>query len=76
MVHILLSFLKLRPWFFCNKLLYREEKYGDWKDIKNISEDFDVMCDVVLNHGSVKSEWFQNFINGNGDGANYFYTRC
>ena len=51
-----------------------EEKYGDWKDIKNISEDFDVMCDVVLNHGSVKSEWFQNFINGNGDGANYFYT--
>ena len=51
-----------------------EEKYGDWKDIKNISGDFDVMCDVVLNHGSVKSEWFQNFINGNGDGANYFYT--
>ena len=51
-----------------------EEKYGDWKDIKNISGNFDVMCDVVLNHGSVKSEWFQNFINGNGDGANYFYT--
>ena len=25
-----------------------EEKYGDWKDIKNISGDFDVMCDVFL----------------------------
>ena len=38
-----------------------DSKYGNW--VKKIASDFDVMYDVVLNHGSAKSDWFQNFIN-------------
>jgi sucrose phosphorylase len=37
---------------------------GTWQDILNIKKDFNLMFDVVLNHVSSKSSWFQEFLNG------------
>ena len=32
------------------------------------------MSDMVINHGSSKSEWFKNFLSGKGKGSNYFLS--
>jgi len=45
---------------------------GDWSDIEAIATTTDLMADLVLNHGSAASEWFQNFIAGSGPGHDYF----
>ena len=34
---------------------------GGWQDVSAIAEDFKVMADVVLNHCSARSNWFENF---------------
>ena len=46
--------------------------YGDWEDIKAFQEDFRVMADLVLNHCSSESKWFQNFLRGQEPGKDYF----
>ena len=51
-----------------------DSKYGSWDEVKKLALDFDVMYDVVLNHGSAKSGWFQNFLNCEGLGSDFFYT--
>ena len=51
-----------------------DSKYGSWDEVKKLALDFNVMYDVVLNHGSSKSDWFQNFLNCEGFGSNFFYT--
>lgn len=50
------------------------EALGDWDDIKAITEDYRVMSDVVINHCSSRSAWFENFIKGEGPGSDFFYT--
>ena len=45
---------------------------GNWGDIESISKQFRIMADLVINHCSVKSEWFENFIKGEGNGHDYF----
>jgi len=35
---------------------------GGWEDIEHLGQKYDLMADLVLNHISVKSEWFQNFL--------------
>ncbi|MFT5882067.1 MAG: sucrose phosphorylase [Crocinitomicaceae bacterium] len=45
---------------------------GSWKDIRAISEDFDMMADLVINHCSSESQWFKNFIQGEDPGKDYF----
>lgn len=47
---------------------------GDWDDIEAIASDYRLMADLVINHGSSSSEWFHNFIKGEGPGHDYFYT--
>lgn len=47
---------------------------GDWPDIESLAQDYRVMADLVINHASSSSEWFKNFIKGNGYGHDYFYT--
>ncbi|MCP4113204.1 MAG: sugar phosphorylase [Desulfobacteraceae bacterium] len=37
---------------------------GSWEDIKSVGKDFQLMFDLVLNHISAKSEWFQNYLDG------------
>jgi sucrose phosphorylase len=47
---------------------------GDWQDINALAKDYRLMADLVINHGSSSSQWFQNFIAGQGEGHDYFYT--
>lgn len=50
------------------------EKLGEWEDIEAIANDYRLMADLVINHGSSSSNWFQNFIKGEGEGHDYYYT--
>lgn len=45
---------------------------GNWNDIKNLGENFDLMADLIINHVSSKSEWFQNFLQQSGKGNDFF----
>ncbi|MGB3725945.1 MAG: sugar phosphorylase [Glaciecola sp.] len=47
---------------------------GNWDDICKISDEFGLMVDLVVNHCSARSVWFQNFINQEGSGKDFFYT--
>lgn len=47
---------------------------GDWEDIRSITASYRVMADLVINHASSSGRWFQNFIHGEGEGHDYFYT--
>lgn len=49
------------------------EALGDWNDIEAITQDYRVMSDVVINHCSARSAWFENFIKGEGPGSDFFY---
>ena len=74
-IHILPFFPSSSDQGFSVKDYYSVDKnFGSWDDIKRISQKFSVMGDVVLNHGSSKSKWFENFLNGSGPGSKYFLT--
>ena len=45
---------------------------GSWQDIQAIGEDFDLMFDLVLNHTSSQSEWYQQYMNGVAPYRDYF----
>lgn len=49
-----------------------KDEFGDWDDIEMISKDFGLMFDLVVNHVSQKSMWFQQFLKGNKEYENYF----
>ncbi len=38
-------------------------RLGSWDDIRQIAGAFDLMVDLVLNHISAKSDWFQRYLN-------------
>lgn len=39
-----------------------DENLGTWEDIKKIGNDYKLMCDLVINHASSQSNWFQEFL--------------
>jgi len=45
---------------------------GDWADIERLGHNFRLMFDAVINHISVHSGWFQEFLKGNPEFADYF----
>lgn len=45
---------------------------GGWKDIEAIARDFDLMADLVINHVSSRSRWFENYKQGRHPGLDYF----
>ena len=47
---------------------------GEWEDISAIAGDYRLMGDLVINHGSSQSEWFENFKLGRDPGRGYFMT--
>lgn len=53
---------------------YREVKaeYGKWDDITRLGRDFGLAFDLVLNHCSVGSSWFRDFLLGIAPGRHYF----
>jgi len=50
------------------------EALGDWSHIQDIAVDYRLMGDLVVNHCSSRSLWFQNFIKGEGPGHDYFFV--
>lgn len=50
------------------------ESLGDWNDIEDIAADYRLMSDLVINHCSARSPWFENFIKGRDPGRNFFVT--
>ncbi len=50
------------------------EALGEWQDIQEIGERYRLMSDLVLNHCSSRSQWFENFKKGVEPGADYFFT--
>ncbi|WP_116367433.1 sugar phosphorylase [Parahaliea mediterranea] len=50
------------------------EALGDWGDIGAIAEGYDLMADLVINHCSSRSLWFENFLKGQAPGRGYFFT--
>jgi sucrose phosphorylase len=47
---------------------------GDWEDIRNLKNKYKLMFDLVINHISKESRWFQNFLQGKSPGKDYFIT--
>ncbi len=45
---------------------------GDWQDVSAIARDFDLMADLVINHCSSRSQWFENFKQRRDPGQDYF----
>mgnify|MGYP005993279545 CR=1 FL=1 len=50
------------------------ESLGSWQDIQNIAADFHLMSDLVINHCSSRSRWFENFKQSLHPGKDYFVT--
>ncbi|MDG2137195.1 MAG: alpha-amylase family glycosyl hydrolase, partial [Luminiphilus sp.] len=50
------------------------ESLGDWPDLTRIAVDYRLMADLVLNHCSSRSIWFENFRRGIHPGADYFFV--
>ncbi|MFQ3249716.1 MAG: sucrose phosphorylase [Glaciecola sp.] len=50
------------------------QSLGDWNDIEAISEQYGLMTDLVVNHCSARSQWFENFCKQDGVGNDYFFT--
>lgn len=43
---------------------------GSWENIKELSNDFELMFDFVLNHISAKSQWFQKYLDNDEEFKN------
>lgn len=49
------------------------ESHGNWEDIERIAGDFKLMADLVINHMSARSRWFENFRKRVDPGKDYFF---
>ena len=45
---------------------------GQWSQISQIADHYRLMADIVINHVSSQSQWFQNYRDGVEPGATYF----
>ncbi|GLP95570.1 sugar phosphorylase [Paraferrimonas sedimenticola] len=48
------------------------DSLGDWNDIRAIGERWDLMADLVINHCSARSGWFENFRHNRDPGRGFF----
>lgn len=51
-----------------------DDKLGDWSDVEAIADEYKLMADLVINHGSSKSDWFQQFLSDEAPGKDYYAT--
>ncbi|WP_375192069.1 sugar phosphorylase [Marinobacter sp.] len=49
------------------------ESHGAWEDIERIAGDYKLMADLVINHMSARSRWFENFRKRVEPGKDYFF---
>ncbi|MEL0036622.1 MAG: alpha-amylase family glycosyl hydrolase, partial [Gammaproteobacteria bacterium] len=73
-VHILPFF----PWssddgFSVIHYLMVNESLGDWSDIERISRKYKLMADLVINHCSSRSRWFEQYKQRELPGKDYFF---
>ena len=47
---------------------------GSWEDISLLSKDYRVMADIVINHASKQSEYFQEFVRGSYEYKDFFIS--
>ena len=47
---------------------------GNWQDIERFRQNFFLMFDAVINHTSVQSDWFQEFLRGDPRYRDYFIS--
>jgi glycosidase len=45
---------------------------GTWTDVERLGQDFSLMFDAVINHISRESAWFQHFLAGDPEYADWF----
>lgn len=74
-VHI----LPFYPWssddgFAVIDYLRVNETLGDWDDVLAIGAKYTLMADLVINHCSGSSLWFENFLHNREPGKDYFAT--
>ncbi|MHB8899405.1 MAG: alpha-amylase family glycosyl hydrolase, partial [Thermoguttaceae bacterium] len=50
-----------------------EPTLGDWDDLRALGYNFDLMLDLVLNHVSQRSRWFEEYLSGEEPGVRYFH---
>lgn len=48
------------------------EGLGSWDDVERLASDFKLMADLVINHTSRYSNWFENYEKGESPGKDYF----
>lgn len=48
------------------------DSLGDWTHVEAIAKEFRLMADLVVNHCSARSRWFENFKSRTEPGKNYF----
>jgi len=49
-----------------------KDEFGDWSDVARVATDVELMFDLVINHASAESEWFQRFLTGDERYREYF----
>ena len=49
------------------------ESHGTWEHVEAIAADFKLMADLVINHMSARSRWFENFRKRVDPGKDYFF---
>jgi sucrose phosphorylase len=49
------------------------ESLGDWPEIESIASEYNLMADLVINHCSSRSEWFEQFKQRKKPGMDYFF---
>ena len=50
------------------------DAFGSWEDIEAIASTYKLMSDLVINHVSSRSQWFDQFKNGKNPGQHYFLS--
>lgn len=50
------------------------EDLGNWEHITRLSRKFRVMADLVVNHISSKSKWFEDFLDDKEPGKGFFHV--
>ena len=49
-----------------------DPRLGSWDEVESLHRGFKLMFDGVINHVSAKSEWFEQFLNGNAYYEDFF----
>ncbi|MCY4212739.1 MAG: alpha-amylase family glycosyl hydrolase [Gammaproteobacteria bacterium] len=51
-----------------------DHRLGDWENVRTLTQRYDTMFDLVINHCSRESLWFADFVGGRDPGRHYFIT--